>query len=137
VKENDMTPGAVRILDHWASSPDFRALTVAEAAAQLQEVLPHYPHPNDQPVAICVNGYRWFVHEMEAVADAIYRASRRPHELGETLAGADWDADVNEQGLWALPGRCSRRTHNERVRQEFLMGRSQARPGAPLPDRRA
>jgi len=137
VKENAMTPGAVRILDHWAATPNFRTLTVAEAAAGLQELLPQYPGPNDQPAAICVNGYRWFVHEMEAVADAIYRASRRPHQLDETLAGADWDADVNDQGLWALPGRCSRRSHNERVRDEFLMHRAQSKPGSSLPDRRA
>lgn len=101
-----MTPGAVRILDHWAASPNFRAMTVAEAAAGLQELLPHYPHPNDQPVAICVNGYRWFVHEMEAVADAIYRAAQQPELRLETLAGPDWNSDIGDHGLWALPGRC-------------------------------
>ncbi len=102
-----MTPGAVRILDNWAATPGFRDLSVREAAAKLQEVLPRYPFPDDQPVKICVNGYRWFAEEMEAVADAIYRASRRPYLLDETLAGSEWDSDRNAEGLWSLPNRCA------------------------------
>lgn len=101
-----MTPGAVSKLDKWAATPGFRQLTIDEAAAQLQELVPHYPHPADHPVEICVNGYRWFATEMEAVADAIYRSSRRPHGTAETLAGEDWNCDVSSAGLWAIPGRC-------------------------------
>jgi len=111
-----MTPGAVRILDHWAATPGFRDLTVREAAVKLQEVLPHYPHPDDQPVAICVNGYRWFTEEMEAVADAIYRASRRPHLLDGTLSGSDWNSDRNADGLWSLPNRCTLRPQGDASR---------------------
>jgi hypothetical protein len=101
-----MTPDALGILDRWAASPDFRSLTVDEAAMWLRDLLPHYPHPADQPVEICVNGYRWFGSEMEAVADAIYRASRRPHAPGETLTGTEWDSAVSRAGLWAVPRRC-------------------------------
>lgn len=101
-----MTPGAISKLDRWAATPGFRDLTIDEAAAQLQELVPHYPHPADHPVEICVNGYRWFATEMEAVADAIYRSCRRPYGPSETLAGPDWNCDVNREGLWAIPGRC-------------------------------
>lgn len=102
-----MTPGAISKLDRWAATPGFRDLTIDDAATQLQELVPHYPHPADNPVEICVNGYRWFASEMEAVADAIYRSHRRPHGTAETLAGADWDCDVSAAGLWAIPGRCT------------------------------
>jgi hypothetical protein len=101
-----MTLDSIGILDRWAASPGFRSFTVDEAAMWLRDLLPHYPHPADQPVEICVNGYRWFGSEMEAVADAIYRASRRPHAPGETLSGSDWDSQVSRAGLWAVPGRC-------------------------------
>jgi hypothetical protein len=101
-----MTPGAISKLDRWAATPGFRDLTIDDAAAQLQDLAPQYPHPADNPVEICVNGYRWFGTEMEAVADAIYRSSRRPHGAAETLAGPDWDCDVSRDGLWAIPGRC-------------------------------
>ena len=101
-----MTPGTVLLLDHWAAVPGFRHLTVAEARSKLEELLPRYPHPNDQPAAICEQGIRWFPTEMEAVADAIHRASRRPHSYDTTLSGPDWNSYRNEAGLWALPGRC-------------------------------
>lgn len=101
-----MTPGAINKLDRWAATPHFRELTIDQAAAELQELVPHYPHPGDHPVEICVNGYRWFATEMEAVADAIHRSYRRPHAPSETLATSDWDCDVNRDGLWAIPGRC-------------------------------
>lgn len=101
-----MTPGAISKLDRWAATPGFRDLTIDDAAAQLQDLAPQYPHPADNPVEICVNGYRWFGTEMEAVADAIYRSSRRPHGAAETLAGPDWDCDVSRDGLWAITGRC-------------------------------
>ncbi|WP_419403778.1 hypothetical protein [Stenotrophomonas rhizophila] len=103
-----MTPGAISMLDRWAKSPGFRDLTIDEAAEQLEQLVPQYPHPADQPVEICVNGYRWFGSEMEAVADAIHRAARRPHGADETLAGPDWNSDISYAGLWALPGRCKR-----------------------------
>lgn len=109
-----MTPGAVVILDLWAASPGFREISIREAAAKLQDLIPRYPHPGDQPVEICVNGYRWFDTEMEAVADAIYRAARRPHNLDSTLVGSDWDVDRNERGLWAIPGRCPTRGASKR-----------------------
>ncbi len=104
-----MTPAVVHQLDQWASMPRFRRLTVRQAAAQLAEILPGYPSPFDQPVEICVNGYRWYRHEMEAVADALQRALRRPKGPSETLEGPDWDVDRNEQGLWCVPGICTRR----------------------------
>lgn len=101
-----MTPGTVLLLDHWAAAPGFRELAVVDAASKLGELLPFYPNPGDQPVAICDQGIRWFPTEMEAVADAIYRASRRPHSRDRTLSGADWNSYRNVAGLWALPGRC-------------------------------
>ena len=101
-----MTPGAISKLDRWAAAPAFRELTIDQAATQLQELVPQYPHPADHPVEICVDGYRWFSTEMEAVADAIYRSCRRPHGPSETLVGQDWNCDVNREGLWAIPGRC-------------------------------
>jgi hypothetical protein len=115
VKEIAMTPGAERILDHWAAAPDFRQITVREAARQLQELVPSYPDPSDHPVAICVNGYRWFGSEMEAVADAIYRTARRPHQLDETLAGPHWDVERDDEGRWSVPGMCLARVHAERA----------------------
>ena len=101
-----MTPGAISKLDRWAATPGFRDLTIDEAAAELQDIVPHYPHPDDHPLKTCVNGYRWFATEMEAVADAIYRSSRRMHGASESLASTDWDCDVSPEGLWAIPGRC-------------------------------
>jgi len=118
-----MTPGAVLLLDHWAANPRFRELTVGEASRQLQDLLPSYPHPTDQPMAICVNGYRWFRSEMEAVADAVYRAARRPHRLDETLATPDWDVELNEEGMWCVPGKCRARSYNVRLRETFLAPR--------------
>lgn len=129
-----MTPGAERILDHWAAAPDFRQITVREAARQLQELVPSYPHPSDHPVAICVNGYRWFGSEMEAVADAIHRAARRPHGLDETLATPEWDVELNEDGLWSVPGTCLARSYNERVRETFLTSRPTATSPEHVPD---
>lgn len=110
-----MTPSARSAMTHWASTPMFLDLTVGIAAEQMQEILPHYPHPSDQPIAICVNGYRWFGSEMEALADAIHRAARRPHLHHLSLAGADWEVERNKEGLWAVPGRCSPKSRNERV----------------------
>lgn len=98
-----MTPGTVLLLDHWAAAPGFRHLSVIDAAAKLQDLLPRYPHPGDQPVAICDQGIRWFSTEMEAVADAILRASRRPHACDASLSGPDWNSYRNAAGLWALP----------------------------------
>lgn len=117
-----MTPGTVLLLDHWAAAPGFRHLTVAEAASKLGELLPRYPHPGDQPVAICDQGIRWFQTEMEAVADAINRASRRPHSREKTLSGPDWNSYRNAAGLWALPGRCASSKHARPAPCEPLAG---------------
>lgn len=65
----------------------------------LADLLPHYPHPNDQPIEICSKGYRWFREEMKAVADAIYRGSKTPHPVEDTRQGADWNADIGSNGL--------------------------------------
>lgn len=100
-----MTPGAITVVGAWAASPGFRTLTLDEAAMWLHEIVPQYPHPIDQPVKICANGYRWFPTRAEASADAILRASLRPHSPTDTLAGPDWEAEVSCAGLWAFPGR--------------------------------
>lgn len=101
-----VTPDTARLLEDWLNGPGFRALSVGEALSQLRTIAPHYPHPAaDQPIAICVNGLRWFSTEVEAVADAIFRSARRPHSLGSTLAGPDWRSEQNGDGLWAVPGR--------------------------------
>lgn len=100
-----MTPDTAQLVEAWINAPEFRELTARQALAQLQEIAPHYPHPAaDQPVAICVNGLRWFGSEVEAVADAVFRASRRPHSLGSTLDGPIWHSEQNSDGLWAVPG---------------------------------
>lgn len=91
-------------MERWADEPGFRTQTLDDARAALRELLPAFPAPGDQPREICVNGYRWFNGEMEAVADAIHRASRRPHAVAATLEGADWNVDRNAAGLWAIPG---------------------------------
>lgn len=101
-----MTPDTARFLEAWINGPGFRGLTVGEAHSQLRSLAPHYPHPAaDQPTAICVNGLRWFSAEVEAVADAVFRAARRPHSLGSTLAAPEWHGEQNSDGLWAVPGR--------------------------------
>lgn len=100
-----MTPGAITVVGAWTASPGFRTLTLDEAAMWLHEIVPQYPHPIDQPVEICANGNRWFQTRAEAAADAILRASLRPHSPADTLAGPDWDAEVSCSGLWAFPGR--------------------------------
>lgn len=97
-----MTPASLRLLELWASTEEFGRQTAAEAAVHLAELLPHYPRPNDQPVEICANGYRWFSHEMEAVADALHRRHKRPVRRGSTLASPDWIAEENGDGLWAV-----------------------------------
>lgn len=99
-----MMTGELRRLDRWASEPGFRRLTVEEAAARLRVLAPNYPGPFDEPVQICVKGGRWFNDEMEAVADAIHRAARRPGRRTETLAGKEWGVDRNGDGLWAVMG---------------------------------
>jgi hypothetical protein len=126
-----MTPGALSAMAHWAALPSFRHLTVGAAQQQLQEILPRYPQPADQPLAICVNGYRWFGSEMEALADAIHRAARRPHLHYVSLSGEDWAAEQNREGLWALPSRCSPRSQNERV-AGILSAATAARVADPL-----
>ncbi len=123
-----MTPGAVLLLDHWAAHSGFRQLTFREAAKQLNALLPGYPQPSDQPVAICVNGYRWFGSEMEAVADAVRRATRRTASLGENLAGSDWDVELNEEGLWSVPGRCLGRSRNHHARDCSVAARPAVSP---------
>ncbi len=109
-----MTPGAIAVVEAWACSPTFRDITVDDAAAWLREIFPHYPHPGDQPVEICVNGYRWFTTKAEALADAVHRASLRPHDVADTLAGPDWDLEVSGGGLWALPSRCNGAVRSQR-----------------------
>lgn len=99
-----MMAGALRRLSDWAAQTAFRELTVGEAAQRLQELAPRYPGPFDQPVEICVNGCRWFAEEVEAVADAIHRAGRRPHRAKEPLGGPDWGTLRNAAGLWAVTG---------------------------------
>jgi hypothetical protein len=102
-----MPPRARSVMVHWSSAPTFLDPTVGIAGEQMQEILPHYPHPSDQPIAICVNGYRWFASEVEALADAIHRAARRPNLHHLSLAGPDWEVEKNRDGLWAVPGHCS------------------------------
>lgn len=99
-----MMAGALRRLLDWTAQPAFRELTVREAALHLQELAPSYPGPFDQPVEICVNGCRWFAEEVEAVADAIHRAGRRPHRARELLGGPEWGILRNAAGLWAVTG---------------------------------
>lgn len=99
-----MTPNALRTMERWTVSPGFRNQSVAEAALGLSKLLPQYPHPNDQPVEICHNGYRWFREEMEAVADAICREGRKPDAGTRSLTGSAWARKRNHSGLWALPG---------------------------------
>lgn len=99
-----MTPNAVRLLERWTVSPGFGNQSVADAAVGLGKLLPHYPHPDDQPVEICHNGYRWFREEMEAIADAIYRDARRPGASTRSLTGSGWARKRNSSGLWAIPG---------------------------------
>lgn len=97
-----MTPASLRLLNQWASTEGFGRQTAAEAAVRLAELLPHYPHPSEQPVEICANGYRWFTHEMEAVADALHRQHKRPLRQGSTMASPDWITEANRDGLWAV-----------------------------------
>jgi hypothetical protein len=99
-----MMAGALTRLSEWTAQPAFRELTVREAAQRLQELAPSYPGPFDQPVEICVNGCRWFAEEVEAVADAIHRAGRRPHRARELLGGPEWGILRNAAGLWAVTG---------------------------------
>lgn len=94
-------------MDRWVADPGFRKQTLAEASEALQELLPGYPGPNEAPLAICKHGYRWYAKEMEAVADAIYRASKRGSALSRTLEGPDWDVECNQAGQWSVPGQCS------------------------------
>ena len=98
-----MTPDAVKILERWTGSPGFRNQSVADAALGLSKLLPQYPHPDDQPVEICRNGYRWFRDEMEAIADAVYREARKPNASSRSLTGSGWARKQNHSGLWALP----------------------------------
>ena len=94
----------VRILERWTVSPGFRNQSVADAGLALGQLLPHYPHPDDQPVEICHEGHRWFREEMEAVADAIFREARKPGASTRPLTGSVWARKRNSSGLWALPG---------------------------------
>lgn len=91
-------------IERWADEPGFRTQTLDHASLTLRTLLPGFPGPADQPCEICVNGYRWFNGEMEAVADAIHRAARRPHAVDATLAGGEWDVDRNPAGLWSVAG---------------------------------
>lgn len=97
-------------MERLADDSGFRSQTLNQAAAQLREMLPAFPAPCDQPVAICRKGFRWFDSEMEAVADAIHRGGSSPHDWAATLSGPDWDVDRNLQGQWCVPGRCRART---------------------------
>jgi hypothetical protein len=106
-------------IERWADEPGFRNQTLDHASSALHELLPGFPAPSDQPTEICVNGFRWFNGEMEAVADAIHRASRRPHSVTTTLQGAEWNVDRNAAGLWAVPG-CSRLQTRDTRRNGWL-----------------
>jgi hypothetical protein len=83
-------------IERWADEPGFRNQTLDHASSALHELLPAFPAPSDQPTEICVNGFRWFNGEMEAVADAIHAA-----------------------GLWAVPG-CSRLQTRDTRRNGWL-----------------
>lgn len=99
-----MPPNEVRVLERWTVSPGFSSQSVAEAALGLAQLLPHHPQPDDHPLEICHEGYRWFRQEMEAVADAIHREARRPDATTKPLTGAAWARRRNRSGLWAIPG---------------------------------
>jgi len=118
-----MMAGALRRLSDWTAQTAFRELTVREAAQRLQELAPSYPGPFDQPVEICVNGCRWFAEEVEAVADAIHRAGRRPHRAKEPLGGPEWGTLRNAAGLWAVTGPMAGRQSQDREGRAFLQSR--------------
>lgn len=103
-----MTPAIVRRLEIWASMKGFRCLTVRDAAEHLQELVPGFPGLGDGPTKVSPDGCRWFDHEMEAVADAIYQAVNCSSDLEETLESDDWDVDRDSSGRWSVPGICRR-----------------------------
>ena len=115
--------GALRRLSDWTAQAAFRELTVREAAQRLQELAPSYPGPFDQPVEICVNGCRWFAGEVEAVADAIHRAGRRPHRARELLGDPEWGISRNAAGLWAVTGPMTGRKSQDREGSALLQAR--------------
>lgn len=98
-----MTPKAVLALERWTVSPGFRSQSVAEAAKWLGELLPNYPDADDDPVEICEMGFRWFREEMEAFADAIYRAGRAPDADDCFMTGGIWARKRDGSGLWTIP----------------------------------
>jgi len=118
-----MMAGALRRLSDWTAQAAFRELTVREAAQRLQELAPSYPGPFDQPVEICVNGCRWFAGEVEAVADAIHRAGRRPHRARELLGDPEWGISRNAAGLWAVTGPMTGRKSQDREGSALLQAR--------------
>ena len=103
-----MTPAIVRRLEIWASMRGFRCLTVRDAAEHLQELVPGFPGLGDGPTKVSPDGCRWFDHEMEAVADAIYQAVSCSSDLEETLESDDWDVDRDSSGRWSVPRICRR-----------------------------
>jgi len=111
-----MNPAIVRRLEIWASKKGFLRLAVGQAAEHLQELVPGYPSLGDGPSVVSADGCRWFEHEMEAVADAVFQVASCSSDLEETLEGDDWDVDRDSEGRWSVPAVCRREWTGRRPR---------------------
>lgn len=97
-----MTPSQQDDLFRWITCDAFSAQTLQQAADRLAALAPDYAEYPFRPVAVGIDGTRWFKQREQAIADAVWRATRRLFDPDETLTGRRWAVACNEDCLWAV-----------------------------------
>lgn len=84
----------------------FAGLNLRQAALLLHEVAGDYRLRPGEGAVIGSDGVRWFEGRMDAVADGIWRAARRPELVVLAWREAVPCPQQNAHGWWGIPELC-------------------------------